>query len=125
MRILLVHNDRWALEVLRWDVVRCYPGCQITAFSEANEAAEYIHQEEESIDLCFAQVKMKGMSGFQILQKLRENGKKAMMVFLSDTNEYAMDAWRQGARDYLLEPVTLDSVRHTLLSCAPCGTGLR
>ena len=44
--------------------------------------------------------------------------KKAKLVFMSDTPDYAAEAWHYYVNDYLLKPITAESVRRTLTSCS-------
>ena len=34
------------------------------------------------------------------------------------TRAYAMEAWQLGVNDYLLEPITRESIQHTLENCS-------
>lgn len=117
MTILLVHGDQIKLQNLQQHVQTCYPDSRILAFSDRNEALTCIEQNADTIDRCFTAVKVKCASGMKIVKKLREANSKSKNVLISETNEYAMDAWQLGVCDYLLEPVTLESVQHTLKSC--------
>lgn len=120
MNILLIQKDYGELINLRKCVSSCYPDSHIYSFTDSAKALEFMDAAERSIDLCFTTVKMEGVSGILIAQKLRENNRDTKIVFTSDTNEYAMDAWKLHVNDYLLEPVTMEGVSHTLSSCAPC-----
>lgn len=120
MNILLIQKDYGELMNLKKCVSSCYPDSHIHSFTDSIKALDFIDDTEIAIDLCFTTVKMEGVSGIMIVQKLRDNNLDTKIVFMSDTNEYAMDAWKLHVNDYLLEPVTMESVSRTLTSCAPC-----
>ena len=39
------------------------------------------------------------------------------VVFISGTPDYAIDAWQYHVNDYLITPITLEGIQHTLKSC--------
>ena len=57
---------------------------------------------------------MPGSSGFGITEELRNRNKKAKLVFVSDTPDYAEDAWKYHVNDYLLKPITTETWRHLM-----------
>ena len=114
--ILLVQKDKKEIKNLQRYVEKCYPQSKIVAFDDSQKAIDFINSSSEPIDLCFTKVKMNGISGIQIATEIREYDKNTKVVFISDSREYALDAWKLGVCDYLLEPVTLESVKHTLKS---------
>lgn len=117
MVILLIHENRQtALDLCKY-VSQCYPTDTLRCFTRSKDALEFIENCPVPISLCFTAVVLPGTSGFQIARTLREHTPHAKIVFLSDTREYALDAWRASASDYLLEPITLQSVQHTRLTC--------
>lgn len=75
---------------------------------------DLIDKTGETIDVCFTKVKMRSMSGIQIAHKLREKNGRIKIVFISDTDEYALDAWQCGINDYLLEPITKEKVQQSI-----------
>ena len=75
---------------------------------------DLIDKTGETIDVCFTKVKMRSISGIQIAPKLREKNARIKIVFISDTDEYALDAWQCGINDYLLEPITKEKVQQSI-----------
>ncbi|MCI5892721.1 MAG: response regulator [Clostridiales bacterium] len=114
--IMLVENNDDDMRNLKICVAECYPDSDIIAFSDPAEALEFIRSDKAVVDLCFTEVVMRGVTGFRLVSALRERNKASKVVFLADTSDYAIDAWRYNANDYLLKPVTLKSVEHTLSS---------
>jgi DNA-binding LytR/AlgR family response regulator len=53
-------------------------------------------------DICFLDVHMPGLSG---VEAARQIGSRAHVVFVTAFDHYALDAFEQGALDYLVKPV--------------------
>jgi len=85
------------------------------------EAVERI--EELEPDLVFLDVQMPGLDGLGVVHKLKEDGAPAPAVVLCTAyDQYALEAFRLEALDYLLKPVekerlalTVERVRRTML----------
>lgn len=58
--------------------------------------------EAEQPDICFLDVHMPGMSG---VEAARHIGRRAQLVFVTAYDKYAVQAFEQGALDYLVKPV--------------------
>lgn len=118
MLIMLVENNADELRRLQRFVAECYPSSDIMPFADSKKAMDCIRSDKFSIDMCFTDIVMPGASGFEIVKELRKHNKKAKLVFISDTPDYAAEAWRYYVNDYLLKPITAESVRRTLRSCS-------
>lgn len=69
-------------------------------------------------DLVFLDVQMPGKSGLDLLEDLKKNGYMTKVVFTTGYHDYAIEAIRQRAFDYLLKPIDRDEL-------AECLTRLR
>lgn len=121
MLIMIVENNAEDMKKLQSYVAQCYCDSDIITFINSSDALNFIRSGKSSVDLCFTEVVMPGVSGFKLVTELRENNKHSKAVFIADTAEYAVEAWKYNLNDYVLKPVTLESVVHTLESCFPCG----
>ena len=117
MLILLVENNIDELRNLQRYVSECYTDSDIVPFSDSSDAMQFIQSGRFSVDLCFTEVVMPIVSGFELTAELRNRNRAAKIVFVSGIPDYAIDAWQYHVNDYLLTPITLESVRHTLKSC--------
>lgn len=117
LMIVLVENNVDDMRKLQSFVIECYPDSNIITFTDSFKASEFIKSYRFSVDLCFTEIVMPGISGFELATELREDNKHSKIVFIAETADYAVDAWKYNANDYLLKPVTLENVRHTLESC--------
>lgn len=66
----------------------------------------------ERIDLMLADLKMPGMDGLQLMEKVKEISPDTLTVILTayGTIETAVQAMKQGAYDFITKPINLDEV---------------
>ena len=118
MKILLVHEDETILRHIEQMIMVYYPTGEIDIFSNAKDALDQINKQESRIDICFAKVQTSEVSGFRIAEEVRKYNRMAKVVFIASDDRFALDGWRFRMNDYLIEPLTEDSIKHTLISCA-------
>lgn len=118
MQILLVMENTKTLNALEQYVKKCYPNNTIVSVTKAKEALEFIKTSEEPVGLCFTAVLMEDVSGLKVVEELRRRNRLAKAVLVAADDRFALDGWKVGMNDYLIEPLTIESVRHTLVSCA-------
>jgi DNA-binding LytR/AlgR family response regulator len=70
-------------------------------------------------DIAFLDIRMPGMSGIEAARRLYE---RSHIVFATAYDQYALDAFEQGALDYLLKPVSAERLATT---CARLQARLR
>ena len=118
MKILLVMKNIALLNKLRQYVEKCYPDSIIFTATESKDALNLIRTSEEPIDLCFTEILMGEISGLKIIEELRRTNRLSKAVLIAKDDHFALEGWKVGMNDYLIEPLTLESVQHTLISCA-------
>lgn len=118
MNILLIYEENRKLQEIQKLIAMCYPGCEIIALSSGIEALDFIRYGEEQVDICFTEIVMRDISGFLITENLRRFNRNSKAVLIAKDEQFALEGWQHGMNDYLIEPITLESVRHTLVSCA-------
>ena len=74
--------------------------------SDGLEAAESLNP-----DLVFLDIEMPGLSGLDVLRKVKE--KIPMAVFITSHPEFALEGFELSALDYILKPLTLERFAHT------------
>ncbi len=69
--------------------------------------------EAESFDLVILDLKMPGLSGMEVLKKIKQNDPEAMVVVITGyaTIESAVEAMKNGAYDFIPKPFTPESLR--------------
>ena len=112
IRVLVVHDVLYEAKKVEHYITSYYENCNVMLCvdAEKNEIMDIIENASGEIDVCITKIKMRNISGIQIAQKLRCKNARVKIVFVSDTDEYALDAWRLGINDYLLEPITMEKL---------------
>ncbi|KAF1690715.1 LytR/AlgR family response regulator transcription factor [Pseudoxanthomonas taiwanensis] len=65
-------------------------------------------------DVAFLDIRMPGLSGIEVAAALAEVSPRTQVVFVTAYDQYAIDAFEQGAVDYLLKPVARDRLQATV-----------
>jgi two-component system, LytTR family, response regulator LytT len=110
---LLVDDEQLALDELSY-LLKSFPDIEVVATgTNGLQAVELI--EEHEPDLVFLDVQMPGMDGLSVIARLREK-KVPLPHFIMATayDQYAVEAFRVEAMDYLLKPVERDRLAATL-----------
>jgi two-component system LytT family response regulator len=69
---------------------------------------------ERQPDLVFLDIQLMGESGFDLLDRLNDSKIDISVVFLTAFDNYAINAFRYHAADYLLKPASKESILNTL-----------
>ena len=107
MKILIVDDELSGREIIKSLLLNRYAdnASEIKMAGSADEAFATII--EFNPDLVFLDVNMPGQSGFDLLERL---GKfQFEVIFVTAHDQYAVDAFRVNALDYLLKPIDLSS----------------
>ena len=101
-RILVVDDETRVRTIL--NIMLSSEGHQVTEASDGNEALAVM--EETPVDLVVTDIRMEGLDGRGLLQKIREKDLGCPVVFITAfaTLESAIEAMRLGAVDYLVKP---------------------
>ena len=107
-RILIVDDD----ESLRWvtGVQLEQAGYEVSSAADGHQALEAI--EASAPDLVITDLKMPGMSGLDLLKRIREGYPEVIVLVATAyaTVETAVDAMRAGAYDYITKPVNVQEL---------------
>lgn len=110
--ILVVDDDPPSRQLIERHL-SSIPG--ITLLPSASEAETALSSIlEHSPDLLFLDVEMPGKSGFDLLEELRKLDLSPCIVFQTAYNQYAIEAIRHAAFDYLLKPVDKEDLLKVL-----------
>jgi DNA-binding LytR/AlgR family response regulator len=100
-RALIADDEPLLRQALIRELAVAWPELAIVA--EARNGREAIALfDERQPDVCFLDVRMPGLSGIDAATHI---GRRAHVVFVTAHDEYAVQAFTQGALDYLLKPV--------------------
>jgi DNA-binding LytR/AlgR family response regulator len=119
---LIADDEPLLREALTRQLARVWPELEVTA--QARNGREAIDLfEARRPDICFLDVHMPGLSGVDAANHI---GRRAHVVFVTAYDHYAVQAFAQGALDYLLKPVeearlaeTVARLKERLRNAAP------
>lgn len=98
---LIADDEPLLREDLASELSQAWPELNIVA--QARNGGEAIQLFDETCpDVCFLDVQMPGLSGIDAASYIR---RRAHVVFVTAYSEYALQAFEQGALDYLVKPV--------------------
>ena len=111
IKTIIIDDDVFIHEQLKDKLTLLFPKVHITALSEnANHGIEAIKKHKP--DLIFLDIQMPGLSGFEMLDHVDRNQLK--VIFITSFNQYAIEAIRYSAFDYLLKPIKDDELINAL-----------
>ena len=108
MRTIVVDDEKAAINSLVWELQK-FPDAisVIETFTSAKEALSGINYLKP--DCVFLDIEMPEMNGFTLLKKL--NYRNFAVVITTAYNQYALQAIKESAVDYLLKPVDGDDIK--------------
>ncbi|MEJ0087355.1 MAG: LytTR family DNA-binding domain-containing protein [Pseudomonadota bacterium] len=107
---LIADDEPLLREALARMLAAAWPELQIVAEARnGREAIELFDQHRPSI--CFLDVQMPGKTGVEAAQHI---GGRAHLVFVTAFDKYAVQAFAQGALDYLVKPVEPERLAETV-----------
>jgi len=114
---LIADDEAPMRDLLRARLQAVWPELHIVA-EAANGVQAVELGEQHKPDIAFLDIRMPGLSGIEAARQLYCH---SHIVFATAYDQYALDAFQQGALDYLLKPVTADRLATT---CARLRTRL-
>lgn len=112
MNVIVVDDERIVLTSETMAIKRILPNAQINSFQKANEALAYA--EQNKVHVAFLDISMKGTTGLQLAQNLKEYNPKVNIVFCTGYSEYSLDALELYCSAYLMKPVTDEKIKKAL-----------
>ena len=90
-----------------------WPQLQIVA--ECEDGASALESIAElQPDVAFLDIRMPGLTGIEVARAMAEASPRTQVVFVTAYDQYAIDAFEQGAIDYLLKPITRERLLATV-----------
>ena len=109
-RILVVDDEEDLREILRFNLEA--EGFEVETAASAEEALDIITHHSSLITLILLDVMMDRMSGFEMAQRMREEGDNTPIIFLTarDAHDDQLHGFGVGADDYITKPFSFDTV---------------
>ena len=126
-RALIADDERLMRDQLRARLAEAWPGLQIVA--EARNGLEAVEMTaQHRPDVVFLDIRMPGLTGVEVARQiaqmaLADDELLPEVVFITAYDQYAVEAFEQGAADYVLKPaepqrlkLTVERIRKRLAS---------
>src|SRR5450830_1467088 len=122
---VIADDERLMRDQIRLRLSQAWPELEILGEAKnGDEAIELVDQLQP--DFTFLDIRMPGKTGLQAAQEI---GGKSHIVFITAYDEYAIEAFEQGAVDYILKPAEAERLGLTVtrlkvrLSSTPTDMG--
>jgi two-component system LytT family response regulator len=111
LRALLIDDELHCIETLRYELRMNCP--QVEVMDTASSGPAGIEKIQAlKPDLVFLDIEMPGMSGFELLRQL--GNVDFAVIFVTAYDQYALQAFRCAATDYLLKPVISEQLKEAV-----------
>jgi two-component system LytT family response regulator len=111
LKALIVDDELSAIESLKWELNNyCKEIKVIDSFTNPVEAISAINYLKP--ELVFLDIEMPEMDGFQLLHELKY--RQFHLIITTAYNQYAIQAFKEDAVDYLLKPVDPDELKKAI-----------
>lgn len=112
MRAIIVDDEKLALDLLKRLLERDGRVQLQGAYLKSSEALAELDISRP--DLAFLDVDMPQMNGLELAKRIHEKREATEIVFVTAHAQYAIEAFRRDAMDYLLKPPTPEAVTETV-----------
>jgi len=103
IRSVAVDDEPFALDVISIHAAKVPELELLERFTDPFKAVEFL--KNNVVDLVFLDINMPGLSGMELIRKLKCPPK---IIFTTAYSEYALDSYDYEAVDYLLKPIEFD-----------------
>ena len=111
MRTLIVDDEKLALSRLK----RILEEEGVNNIIESSSPLEAIKEASKTkFDIAFLDISMPTMSGLDLANTLLQINPNIFIIFQTAHEEYALEAFKSGGMDYLLKPISNDTVKKSL-----------
>ncbi|MBO1001467.1 LytR/AlgR family response regulator transcription factor [Pseudogracilibacillus auburnensis] len=111
-KVLVVDDERFAREELIF-LLENFPESKVIAEAERGEAA-ILKAIQLQPDVVFLDIEMPKMDGIEVAKSLLELKKSPLIVFATAYPQFAAEAFRINAVDYLLKPYDIDQLTQAM-----------
>lgn len=121
MKLLVVDDEKLAVESLVQVIQKVLPESEIATFLRPMDAFDYLSV--HPVDIAFLDIEMGELSGIALAKKCKDCCPTVNIIFATGYSQYTMDALRLHASGYLMKPVReddliveLENLRHPPIS---------
>lgn len=112
--ILVVDDDLAVRDSL--DMILSYENYEVYKASDAKEALEQLKKYHEEIELALLDIKMPGMDGLELLERMKQLYPEIVVIMISGNADiaHAVQATKKGAYDFLEKPLDQNRILITI-----------
>lgn len=113
IRAIIVDDEKPTLNRLKRQINDSEVAEVVKTFSKSIEVLEFL--KDNPIDVAFLDIEMPGINGLELASRINDIQPLVNIVFITAYNQYAVEAFRLNAIDYLLKPVTNELLKESLM----------
>ena len=111
MKAIIIDDEDHCIESIRLLLEKHQPQVEVIAeITNPQRAVDFITSHQ--LDLVLLDIKMPVMTGFELIAKIRNID--FQVIFTTAYDEYAIQAFRVNATDYLLKPITAEDLSNAI-----------
>jgi len=111
MKVLIVDDEKLALSRLN----RILTEEGISSIVKCNNPIDAIKElSKTKFDIAFLDISMPTMTGLELANTILDVNPNTFIIFQTAFEEYALEAFKSGGIDYLLKPISNESVKNAL-----------
>ena len=108
MNLFVVDDEIHALNYLSSVLKETYPHSEVLSFSKTKDAL--LKAKDVKCDVAFLDIRMDEKNGIQLARELKDINGDTNIIFTTAYCEYALEAYRVYASDYLMKPISSDAI---------------
>ena len=112
MKIIIVDDEKHAINTLKRNLVGLVDENNITTFDRSINALEYI--KDNDVDIAFLDIEMPEINGIDLAKQIKKFKPKVNVIFCTGYSEYMQQAIKLHASGYLLKPADKDKVKEAM-----------
>ena len=112
MKILVVDDERPALERMVETLGRLCSKFEVVSFDNARDALEY--SEKDKIEIAFLDIELGRISGIDLAFELKKYAPRCNIIFVTSYSEYGTESFKTRPSGYVLKPYTDEDIKREL-----------
>lgn len=114
MKTIIVDDEKCAIEVFKYESRKIGEVELVGEFDDGQEALDFI--DENEVELAVLDVNMSGMDGILLGSEIQNRVPGIMLIYITSSEQYAMDAIKLHAAAYLIKPFSEKELRYAIES---------
>lgn len=112
MKIVVMDDERLALEMLVDTLTKLCPNDEIVPFRKLDDILRY--NDKSDIDVAFLDIEIGRMNGIELAIELKRYSPKCNIIFVTSYSEYGSESFKARPSGYVTKPFTEDEIQREL-----------